>query len=243
MAMSPNSMPSATIVWAICGRMPEMMQLGAHQPGGHHRLQEVLGDLGVDRGHAGDVDDRVLGAGVDQRLQQLLHDDLGARRVERADQRHGDDALPELDHRGGQLQQLLGLVGDDLLAGARVNASKVKRPRSSMARDSQMKPRRAFSSPSDSTSSYTASLRANTATAVSVGVNPWRALERESWPRRPRSSAAPSAVSSDRRMALYMSWNSLRVSASAARPRRVSLEISTHRSRMRASWPRSKSST
>ena len=91
--------------------------LGAHQPGGHHGLQDVLGDLGVHRRDAGDVDDRVRRAGVDQRLQQPLHHHLGAGRVQRADQRHRDDAVPELHHRGGQLEQLLGLVGDQLLAG------------------------------------------------------------------------------------------------------------------------------
>jgi hypothetical protein len=98
--------------------------LGAHQPGRHHRLEQVLGDLGVHRGHAGDVDDRVRGTGVHQGLQQLLHDHLGARGVERADQRDADHPVPQLDHRGGQLEQLLGLGADDLLPGGRVGVDR-----------------------------------------------------------------------------------------------------------------------
>ena len=62
----------------------------------------------------------MIRAGRDQGLQQLLHDQLGAGRVEGADQRHRDDALPQLDHRGGQLEHGVGLVGDDLLPGGRV---------------------------------------------------------------------------------------------------------------------------
>ena len=138
-AMSPNSMPSATIGLGDLRADAGDDALGAHQPGGHHGLEEVLGDLGVDRRHAGDVDDRVRGAGVDQGLQQLLHHDLGAGRVQGADQRHGDDAVPQLDHRRGQLEQLLGLVGDHLLAGLRRSVSNVNRPRSSTSRENSAK--------------------------------------------------------------------------------------------------------
>ena len=115
--MSPNSMPSATIVCAICGRMPEMMHSAPISRAATTVLRRCWATWVSTAGHAGDVDDRVLATGVDQGLQQPLHHHLGAGRVERADQRHGHDAVPELDHRRGQLQQLLGLVGDHLLAG------------------------------------------------------------------------------------------------------------------------------
>ena len=44
--------------------------VGADQPSRRHRLQQVLGDLGVDRRQPGDVDDRERRTGVDQRLQE-----------------------------------------------------------------------------------------------------------------------------------------------------------------------------
>ena len=77
----------------------------------------MLGDLGVHGRHPGDVDDRVLGAGVDQGLEQLLHHDLRARGVEGADQRQADDAVPQLHHGGGELEKCIGLLGDHLFAG------------------------------------------------------------------------------------------------------------------------------
>ena len=42
----------------------------AHQPGGRDRLQQMLRDQRVHGRHAGDVDDRDLGAGLDDPLQQ-----------------------------------------------------------------------------------------------------------------------------------------------------------------------------
>src|SRR5688572_11734028 len=61
--------------------------LGAHQPGGRHRLQEVLRHERVDRGHPGDVENGVRGAGLDDLLEQVLHHGLGARAVEGSDHR------------------------------------------------------------------------------------------------------------------------------------------------------------
>ena len=52
--------------------------------------------------------------GLDDALQQPLHDDLGALAVERTDQRQRQDALPQLHDRRGKLQQLLLLAGDHL---------------------------------------------------------------------------------------------------------------------------------
>ena len=56
------------------------------------------------------------GAGVDDLLQQVLHHDLRARAVERADQRQREDVVPELDDGRGQLEQLLLLARDHLFA-------------------------------------------------------------------------------------------------------------------------------
>ena len=120
MAMSPNSMPSATIVWAICGRMPEMMHSAPISRAATTVLRMCWATWVSTAGTPVMSMIAYGGAGVDQGLQQLLHDHLGAGRVQRADQRHRHDAVPELDHRRGQLEQLLGLVGDHLLAGLRV---------------------------------------------------------------------------------------------------------------------------
>ena len=54
--------------------------------------------------------------GLDDLLEQGLHDDLGPGAVERADHRQGEDAVPELHDRRGQLEHLLLLAADDLLA-------------------------------------------------------------------------------------------------------------------------------
>ena len=91
--------------------------VGAHQPRGGDGLEQVLRGERVDRRHAGDVDDGDRRAGVDDPLQQALHHDLRAGAVQRADQRQGQDALPQLDHRRGQLEHLLLLPHDHLLAG------------------------------------------------------------------------------------------------------------------------------
>ena len=69
--------------------------VGAHQPRGRHRLQQVLRDQRVDGRHAGDVEDGDRRAGLDDALQQVLHHDLRARAVERADERQRQDAVPQ----------------------------------------------------------------------------------------------------------------------------------------------------
>src|SRR3954447_16486253 len=92
--------------------------VGAHQAGGGDGLEQVLGDERVDRRDAGDVDDRQRRVRLDDLLEQALHHDLRARGVQRADQRQRDHPLPELDHRRGELHQLLLLALDDLLARA-----------------------------------------------------------------------------------------------------------------------------
>src|SRR5262245_51924034 len=50
--------------------------LGAHQAGRRDGLQQVLGHQRVHCGDAGDVDDRDARPGLDDPLEQALHDDL-----------------------------------------------------------------------------------------------------------------------------------------------------------------------
>src|SRR5687767_10504665 len=90
--------------------------VGPHQPRGGNRLQKMLGHERVDRRHARDVDDGDGSAGLDDALEQVLHDHLGPRAVEGADEREREDAVPERDHRSRQLEHLLTLPGNELLA-------------------------------------------------------------------------------------------------------------------------------
>ena len=66
------------------------------------------------------------GAGLDDALEQVLHHDLRAGAVERADERQREDAVPQRDHRRRQLQQLLLLPDDHLLASALVDLGRVE---------------------------------------------------------------------------------------------------------------------
>ena len=93
---SPRSTPRWTIVWAIWGRMPLMMQSAPISRAAATVFEQVLGDQRVDGGHAGDVDDRDRRAGLDDPLEEALHDHLGAGAVERADERQREDPVPQL---------------------------------------------------------------------------------------------------------------------------------------------------
>ena len=104
---SPSSTPRCTMVCAICGRMPLMMQSAPISRAAATVLRRCCATSVSTVGHAGDVDDRDLRAGLHDALEQALHDDLGARAVQRADQRQRQHAVPELDHRRRQLQHLL----------------------------------------------------------------------------------------------------------------------------------------
>ena len=53
---------------------------------------------------------------VDDGLQQVFHHHLGARAVERADQRQREDAVPQLDDRRRQFGDLALLADDHFLA-------------------------------------------------------------------------------------------------------------------------------
>ena len=58
----------------------------------------------------------IVESGLDDPLEQALHHDLRAGAVERADQRQREDAVPQLHDRRRELEQLLLLAADDLLA-------------------------------------------------------------------------------------------------------------------------------
>ena len=100
--------------------------VGAHQPRGRNRLDQVLGHQRIDGRHPGDVDNRDLGARSHDLFQQALHDDLCALAVERADQRQRQNAFPEPDHRGREFEQFLLLACDDLLAAALVQLGHIE---------------------------------------------------------------------------------------------------------------------
>ena len=65
---------------------------GAHEARRLDRLHEVVGDVGVDRRHAGDVDDDHLGAVGADAAQQLLGELARALRVDDADDRQDEQA-------------------------------------------------------------------------------------------------------------------------------------------------------
>ncbi|CAM2160733.1 hypothetical protein PT2222_80317 [Paraburkholderia tropica] len=88
----------------------------AHQARGGDGLEQMLGDQRVDGRHAGDVDDRETRTGIDDLLQQALHHHLGARRIERADQRQRENAFPQLHDRCREFEQFFLLARDDRLA-------------------------------------------------------------------------------------------------------------------------------
>ena len=109
-----SSTPRWTMVWAICGRMPLMMQSAPISRAAAIVLSRCCA-TSVSTVGTPVMSMMAISAPVSTiRSQQVLHDDLGARAVERADQRQGEDALPQLDHRCGEFQQLLLLAADHI---------------------------------------------------------------------------------------------------------------------------------
>src|SRR5262245_18111704 len=100
---------------------PADQAVRSHESGRGHRLQEMLGDQGVHRGHARDVNDGDGGARLHDACEEGFHDELGPLAVERADQGQGENALPQLDDRGGELEHAALLAGDDSLAALLVD--------------------------------------------------------------------------------------------------------------------------
>ena len=86
----------------------------------------MLSDEGVHRRNAGDVDDGDPGARLHDLLEEVLHHDLRAGAVQRADQRQRENAVPQLHHGGRQLQHVLLLAQDDLFAALLIDLGRVK---------------------------------------------------------------------------------------------------------------------
>jgi len=77
--------------------------LGPEEPNGARHPQEVIGGAGIHHLDAGDVDDGAVRLLLDDGAQERLGHLRAARRVEHADDREAEDALPDLDDRRRQL--------------------------------------------------------------------------------------------------------------------------------------------
>src|SRR5439155_1396474 len=86
-----------------------------HEPGGLHGLEQVLGDVGVDRRYPADVQDHHLGLVARDTFEQAVGEPGGAQAVQRADDRQHQYLVPHLDHRRRQFQDLVALPLDELL--------------------------------------------------------------------------------------------------------------------------------
>ena len=107
---TPRSTPRWTMVCAICGRMPLMMQSA---PISRAAATVLIRCCATNVSTVGTPVMSMIAISapvLDDLLEQVLHDDLGARAVERADQRQGEDALPQPHDRRGELEQLLLLA-------------------------------------------------------------------------------------------------------------------------------------
>ena len=114
----PSSTPRWTIVCAICGRMPLMMQSAPISRAAATVFSRCWAVSVSTVGTPVMSMMAIESAAVDDPLQQALHHDLGAGAVERADERQREHALPQRDDRGRELHQLLLLPDDHLLASA-----------------------------------------------------------------------------------------------------------------------------
>ena len=113
---SPRSTPRCTIVCAICGRMPLMMQSAPISRAAATVFSRCCATSVSTVGTPVMSMIAIAEPVSTIRCEQALHHDLGARAVERADQRQRQDAVPQLDHRRRELEQLLLLAADHLLA-------------------------------------------------------------------------------------------------------------------------------
>jgi hypothetical protein len=81
--------------------------LGTHQPGGRHSPDEVLSHLGVHSWNARDVYDCDLGTRLYNMVEKIFHHRLCALAVQGANQRKGQDLVPQLHHRSREFEQLV----------------------------------------------------------------------------------------------------------------------------------------
>ena len=101
------------MVCAICGRMPLMMQSAPISCAAATVLSRCCATSVSTVGTPVMSMIAMLGAGLDDPLEQAFHHDLGALAVQRADQRQRQDAVPQLHDRRRQLDQLFLLARDD----------------------------------------------------------------------------------------------------------------------------------
>ena len=99
------------MVCAICGRMPLMMQSAPIRRAAATVLSRCWATRVSTVGTPVMSMIAISALWSTMRLQQVLHHDLRARAVERADQRQREDAVPELHDRRRQLEHLLLLRG------------------------------------------------------------------------------------------------------------------------------------
>ena len=114
------------MVWAIAGRMPLMMQSA---PMSRAAVTVLIRCWATSVSTVGTpvMSRMAISAPVSTiRCSRILHDDLRAGAVERADQRQGEDAVPEFDDRGGQFHHLVLLALDDLFASLLVDLGGVQ---------------------------------------------------------------------------------------------------------------------
>ena len=124
---SPSSTPRWTIVWAICGPDAADDAVRAHQPRRGDRLQQVLGDERVHGRHAGDVDDRDARARSRRSCWSRLSITTCVRALSSVPiSGRARTPVPQLDDRRRQLEQLLLLAGDHLLAALLVDLGRVE---------------------------------------------------------------------------------------------------------------------
>ena len=116
------------MVCAICGRMPLMMQSAPMRRAAATVFIRCCATSVSTVGTPVMSMMAIVGAGVHDPLQQVLHDHLGARAVEGADQGQRQHALPQLHDRRGELQQFLLLPRNDFLAALLIRLGIVRRP-------------------------------------------------------------------------------------------------------------------
>ncbi len=108
------SVASSTSVRAAWGLTPVRMTSAPREPCGLRRSNEAKGDAHVHRAHAGDVQDRDLGAVGGDAFEQRLEHERGSAIVDGADEGHQDDAAGDGQERRRQLAQRFALRLDDL---------------------------------------------------------------------------------------------------------------------------------
>ena len=113
-----RSMPRWTIVCAICGRMPLMMHSAPIRRAAVTVFSRCCATSVSTVGTPVMSMIAMLEPVSTMLLQQRLHHDLRPGAVERADHRQRQDAVPQLDDRRGELEHLLLLARDHLLAAA-----------------------------------------------------------------------------------------------------------------------------